>query len=141
MPFRTGSWARTTSLASASSFSEERLSGHRSPSWTWSRWDEPCGFAASSCSRTSASTWRALGEMVRGIDLRGDHPLVIQLEGESPYDFSSDAEGIGDLNGDGYADVAVFGSCLLNKAARAYVVFGEPDPPRFRNLGRPGLNG
>jgi hypothetical protein len=82
-----------------------------------------------------------LGATIRDIDLRQDHPLVIQLEGEYPYDFSADAEGIGDWNGDGYADIGITGACLLNKAARAYVVFGEPDPPRFRNLGSPGLNG
>lgn len=60
---------------------------------------------------------------------------ILALVGEDPGDAVGWVSGLGDWNGDGIDDVAVAGLGTRSLQSRAYVVFGEPEPPREVSLG------
>jgi hypothetical protein len=87
---------------------------------------------------------RDFGGSLREVDLLERSPGHLRIVGEYPGDVTGTVFGIGDWNGDGFDDVAVFGLFNRNQTPghRAYVVFGEAEPPReirLRTLGDRGF--
>jgi hypothetical protein len=77
-----------------------------------------------------------LGKSVKELWIEADSPARLRMDGEFPYDWSGDIAALGDVDGDGLADLGITGADLHNSAeARAYVVFGRRDPPPRLDLG------
>jgi len=89
-------------------------------------------------------------ENIGPIDLEGSEGGITSIRGAYGDDRIYIANFVGDLNGDGFDDVAVVPNeplsvpgeffCRRTMEARAYVVFGSPEPPReihLRNLNPP----
>lgn len=85
---------------------------------------------------------RDFGAALRGpIDLREDGAGRVRIVGECSYDEQGTVSGVGDWNGDGYSDICITGGNLRNRTSRAYVVFGEANPPERLDLGALGRRG
>lgn len=82
-----------------------------------------------------------LGSSVRDLDLREAGPWRLRLDGEYTEDRSGNVEHLGDLNGDGYSDLGIVAYSLYFPSSRAYVVFGERNPPEQLSLGALGRRG
>jgi hypothetical protein len=81
---------------------------------------------------------RELGESVRVLELAQGGPGVVQIVGESSFDFSGSASPVGDLDGDGLADLGITGYYGRHVTARACVIFGQREPPARIDLGELG---
>lgn len=84
---------------------------------------------------------REFGKSARRIDLSGQGPGRLRIDGVDSYDWQGGVSGIGDWNRDGFADVCVWGPHLFSRRSRAYVVFGRPDPPERLDLVNLGAGG
>lgn len=85
---------------------------------------------------------RDLGQTIDMIDLRVDTERRVVIHGEFAYDQNFYATGVGDINGDGFSDIAIPGhpwSGMRHDYANAYVIFGGAAPGNRIYLG--DLNG
>ena len=70
-----------------------------------------------------------LGAGIRNVDLRKDGPTHVRITGEAFDDWAGYGQGVGDVNGDGYSDVAITGLYQETKKPKIHVVLGEREPP------------
>ncbi len=87
-------------------------------------------------------TYLLLGSPVLGIEgndinIEGDNSNILIIQSESSKDFLDSVSPLGDINGDGLADIGFTVKGQDNPVARIYAVFGHQDPPDIIDLGAP----
>jgi hypothetical protein len=75
-----------------------------------------------------------LGTTIRELDLSANGPTHVTITGEQSGDTAGYGQGIGDVNGDGYSDVAILGSYQDSGMSKVHVVLGQRDPPSAIDL-------
>jgi hypothetical protein len=68
------------------------------------------------------------------LDLSADGPTHLKITGERSGDTAGYGQGIGDINGDGYSDLAILGSYQESGRHKAHIVLGERHPPASIDL-------
>ncbi len=78
---------------------------------------------------------RQFGSVTTSIDLFGANDGGwLTIDGEYSYDWSGYVHALGDVNGDGLADLGITSSGHSNTRGRGYVIFGRRNPPESIRL-------
>jgi len=75
-----------------------------------------------------------LGAVIRNVDLGQEGATHVRITGEQYGDSAGYGQGIGDIDGDGYSDIAITGSYDETKKHKLHVLFGEREPPASVDL-------